>query len=113
MNTSANDTTDQQLAELKGQRLAALLALSSLPDEQKEAWAALVPQMTPEQVDQFISLLLSERVAMITEQTLAEFTQAVEDTNEQYDQQALAATKDSLSQLEDLGADIEALEKQA
>lgn len=33
-----------------GRRLGLLLATAKLPDEQKEAWVALIPSMTPQQM---------------------------------------------------------------
>ncbi len=40
-----------------GQRIAEMLAASTFPDEQKAAWAALVPVMTLEQLKRFDALL--------------------------------------------------------
>lgn len=48
-----------QDAKALGAELAKLLFDSPLPDEEKQAWAALVPFMTVEQLEQFRAMLLS------------------------------------------------------
>lgn len=40
-----------------GKRLALLLASANLPDEVKEAWAALIPEMSLEQIDRLTKAL--------------------------------------------------------
>jgi len=40
-----------------GHRLALLLATSDLPDDAKEAWAVLIPEMNLQQIDQLTKIL--------------------------------------------------------
>jgi hypothetical protein len=54
-----NKEETQQLgqAEQFGKRIAMLLAVSDMPDDQKAAWAAIIPKMTFEQIDEFTDAL--------------------------------------------------------
>jgi hypothetical protein len=52
-------------ARQMGQRLAALLAASELPNDQKQAWATLVPEMTFEQLDEFSDALAAKQLGPI------------------------------------------------
>lgn len=47
----------QEQADALGKRLALLLAAAPWTEEQKDAWAALVPKMTFEQLGRFADLL--------------------------------------------------------
>lgn len=49
----------QQMADL-GKRLALLLVSSDLPDEVKQAWADLIPEMTLAQLDKLAGALEKE-----------------------------------------------------
>lgn len=54
------DEQTKQQAEALGKRLALLLAAVPLPDEAKEQMAAMIPAMTPEQLERFMELLEKE-----------------------------------------------------
>ena len=56
--------------ELKnvGERLALLLAAANMPDDVKQAWAALVPKMSLEQIDRFAKALEQQMVSQGSEE---------------------------------------------
>ncbi|MBI3305288.1 hypothetical protein HYZ80_03140 [Candidatus Parcubacteria bacterium] len=47
----------QTLAGLLGRKLGLLLATAPLPEDEKQAWLAMLPEMTPEQLMRFSDLL--------------------------------------------------------
>ena len=71
--------------ELTARKLGALLADSTMPDEVKEAWVALLPHMTLEQIDVLAGILEAKYLDEVTrpideeykaklERAVAEFT---------------------------------------
>lgn len=52
-----NDESDEKLFTDIGKRLALLLVASDMPDEAKESWIALIPEMSMEQLDRFAKIL--------------------------------------------------------
>ncbi|MEK7097351.1 MAG: hypothetical protein AAB906_00715 [Patescibacteria group bacterium] len=52
--------TEEILAEnirLQVAKLAALLRDSNMPEDVKNAWVAILPKMTPAQIDRFVNIL--------------------------------------------------------
>ncbi len=53
--------TEEEMAvanlEFYARKLAFLLSASTMPDEVKQGWLDLLPEMTPEQIENFIDIL--------------------------------------------------------
>ena len=64
--TNLSPDVEDQLKNI-GERLALLLASANVPDEVKEAWAALIPDMSLEQIDRLAKAL--EGYLSVDEQT--------------------------------------------
>ena len=92
--TSKEET---EIFALLGKKLAYLLAVSSLPAEAKEAWAALVPKMNFEQIERLAALLerdvagqdpefqsLSVAIKAMKEKRIAEANDSAEDPLAQF-----------------------------
>ena len=52
-----NQTDLEAAARDYGANLAQMLAIANVPDEQKQAWAALIPEMDFEQLDKLQTIL--------------------------------------------------------
>ncbi len=79
--TDVQDQTGRDLKNI-GERLALLLASSDMPDDVKEAWAAMIPEMTLEQIDKLASLLASS-LGSAAESEVASFVEAVSKAKEE------------------------------
>ncbi len=51
-----------------GERLALLLAAAPLPDDVKEAWATLIPEMSIEQIDRLVGIIEKETAGALAEE---------------------------------------------
>jgi hypothetical protein len=58
-----DDSKNKSDAKDYGQHLAAMLAVSRFSPEAKQAWAALVPSMTPDQLAKFDAMLQADMKA--------------------------------------------------
>ncbi len=87
-----------------GVRLALLLASANLPNETKEAWAALIPEMSLEQIDRLAKAL--EGYLSVDEQTefaeLAEQAKQAHVIFEQQKKQAQAQAQKELDEIESM-----------
>ncbi len=86
---------DKQIEEdLKnvGERLALLLASADMPDDVKDAWAALIPEMSLEQIDRFAKALESN-IAVQGSEEMKQFAGSIE-TIKQKSAEAQKASQD-------------------
>ena len=51
-----------------GARLAVLLTVADIPDDQKQAWAAIIPEMSFEQLDKLAAILAAKLPDEATEE---------------------------------------------
>lgn len=74
-----NAEKTQTLAQLLGRKLGLLLAAAPLPEDEEQAWLAMLPDMTPEQLMRFSDALekrvLDAATAQIDAQWLARLRQ--------------------------------------
>lgn len=82
-----------------GERIGLLLAASDLPDEVKAGFVAMIPEMTPEQVDRLIALLeanVKETIAIEEQQlgrSVQEAQKAYEAARKEEEQKAVNSLK--------------------
>jgi hypothetical protein len=97
----ASQTSDQDLKNF-GKRLALLLAAADMPADVKEAMAAMIPEMSLEQMDR-LSQLLEKQVATVPPSELEDFRAAVGEAQKNYQAsmaQANATALDELAKIE-------------
>ncbi len=101
-NTQSNDTevTDEQFTKV-GERLAYLLAAASLPEDVKDAWVALVPEMTIEQMDRFAKAL-EENIAGTEGPELERLTQGIKEAKEVDERETKAIMAKANASLEEI-----------
>jgi citrate synthase len=90
-----------------GERLAMLLVAADMPDDVKDGFAAMIPEMTPEQLDRLMKILEANVHDTAAAQE-AELGKAVQAAQAQYETDRQAAEKKAMAELDD----IEALLKQ-
>jgi len=92
--------TDDQIKEL-GSKLALMLNAANMPEEEKEAWAALVPEMSIEQIQKLMMVL----EANLAEQGFKEMQPVLEEMKEvqaAYDSEVAAADEVAMQKIQAL-----------
>jgi hypothetical protein len=91
----------EQLAHAIGERLALLLAAANLPDDVKAGFAAMIPEMNPEQLDRLIKILEANVDDSAAEEA-AGLVSAVKDAQSQYEQKRKEAEKKAMAELDEI-----------
>ena len=95
--------TDQDFLNV-GKRLALLLAASDMPEDVKESWVVLIPEMSLDQMDRFAKAL-EENIAGVAGPDLDKLAAEVTEMNAQQDaakQAVIAKAQASLDEIEAL-----------
>lgn len=85
-----------------GRRLGLLLAAAEMPDEQKAAWASLIPEMNPQQMSGLADAL-ARRIPDAEEMAFADLTSRLGAARSRYEDRvadATAAAEQSLADVE-------------
>lgn len=88
-------------AKAVGERLALLLVAANLPEDVKAGFAAMIPQMTPEQMDRLIKIL-EANVADTAAGQEAEFGKAIQIAQATYEQDRQTAEKKAMTELDEI-----------
>lgn len=88
-------------AKAVGERLALLLVAADLADDVKAGFAAMIPEMTPEQMDRLIKIL-EANVADTAAAQEAELGKAVQAAQTTYESQRQAAEKKAMAELDEI-----------
>ncbi|MBI4591861.1 hypothetical protein HY733_00190 [Candidatus Uhrbacteria bacterium] len=91
-------------AKALGERLALLLVAANLPEDAKAGFAAMIPEMSPEQMDRLIKILEANvsDTAVAQEAELGKALQAAQATYESSRQAAEKKTMTELDEIESL-----------
>lgn len=95
-----------------GDMLARMLVASSMPDDEKRAWAAIVPKMTIEQLATFEQGLARYLDQAVADEFASDLT-ALREVLDTYEAEQRAAEKDLYSGLASVMDDIHAAEEAA
>lgn len=88
-------------AQANGERLALLLSTANLPEDVKAGFAAMIPEMTLEQLDRLMNILENN----IQDTTAAEeqnLIAAIKNTQDEYEQKRKAVEENTLKEIEEL-----------
>lgn len=99
---SSQEEKFEKEAKAVGERLALLLVAANLPEDVKVGFAAMIPEMTPEQLDRLIKIL-EANVADTAVAQEAEFGQAVQGAQIAYESKRRAAEKQAMIELDEIG----------
>lgn len=100
--TNHPQDVEQQLQHV-GERLALLLASANLPDEMKDAWAALIPEMSLEQLDRLANLL-SQSLGDAADTEFQAFVAALKQAKEEQNMLAKKAEEKAMNDLDEIEA---------
>ena len=92
----------EELAKDKGQRLAFFLSQSKMPQEQKEAWLALLPEMSLEQVEELLDILEAQHLNQETDQVDDDFKENITAIEDEYQQKQADLDKDAIEKMKKL-----------
>ncbi|MEK7665663.1 MAG: hypothetical protein AAB337_02170 [Patescibacteria group bacterium] len=107
--------TEEELkreAQAFGEHLARLLVASSLSDEQKEAWAALVPEMSLDQLGRF-AIVLERYVDPAILPEMADLRRQLEAVKADYDAKIAALNNQTQASLKAVMDEVQAIEAAA
>lgn len=102
------DLTKEELEELMkvlGKKMALLLAASSMPKETKEAWLALLPKMSFEQIERLMKVLENELESKISPE-LEKLNKELLILKDKFDQKKKNLHKQTIEKLEELEKEI-------
>ena len=88
-------------AKAVGERLALLLVAANLPEDVKAGFAAMIPEMSPEQLDRLIAIL-EANVSDTAVAQEAEFGKAVQDAQATYESKRQAAEQQAMAELDEI-----------
>lgn len=99
MDQQEQDALAQDARRL-GEYITLLLEAADIPEEEKIAFGALLPEMTPEQIDRLIKVL--EANVHDNEPNTTELRQKLDAVNEKYAAQEQAITEETLKDLDEI-----------
>ena len=88
-------------ARAVGERLALLLVAADLTDEVKANFAAMIPEMTPAQIDRLITIL-EARISNTNATQEAELGKAIQAAQDAYETSRQAAERKAMAELEEI-----------
>jgi len=96
--TEQDTQQDEAYMRSMGERLALLLAAADMPDDVKEAFAAMIPQMNAEQLGKLMKGL-EARISSGEDQETARLADAVQKVQEQHEAAVKASEEKALGAL--------------
>lgn len=101
---------DQNQAQFLGRKLGFLIGASTLPDDVKQAWLTILPELSLEQIGRLIDILeakyLDEQTQDVNqklEQELKQIQSKYQEKRDQLDADALEKIKDLEKQVDNAG----------
>ncbi|MBI4435701.1 hypothetical protein HY630_03450 [Candidatus Uhrbacteria bacterium] len=88
-------------AKAVGERIALLLVAADLPEDVKAGFAAMIPEMSPEQLDRLIKILEANVHDTAVAQE-AELGKAVQGAQAHYEASRQAAEKKTMAELDEI-----------
>lgn len=93
----------EQEAKQLGERFALLLAAAEMPDEVKAGFVAMMPEMTPEQLDRLMKVLEANVHNTAVSQN-KELGESIQRAQADYDSAQAAVQQKAMQQLDDIEA---------
>lgn len=106
MSEQNNEQLTNQMKAL-GQRLAVLLAVADIPDDQKQAWATIIPEMSFEQLDKLAKILSAKLPDEATEE-FDEFMVQLKGVQKEHEAEVSEVESQALSELQGIEDEINA-----
>lgn len=97
---------DEELAtkiELNARKLASFIYHSTMPDEVKDAWISVLPEMSFGQIDKLLSILEAKYLDEKTKHIDAEYKEKIEKLVSELDQEKLQEDEKFIEVLKRLG----------
>ncbi|TAL49975.1 hypothetical protein EPN81_04195 [Patescibacteria group bacterium] len=91
----------EKSAKAIGERLALLLVAADLPEDVKTGFAAMIPEMTPEQLDRLMAIL-EANISDTSAKQEAELHNAVQNAQAVYESQRQVAEEKAMAELDEI-----------
>ncbi len=92
--------------EINARKLAILLYCSSMPEEIKDSWIALLPEMSFEEIDQLLAILEASYLDEQTRNIDEEYRVKIEKLTEEFEQQKMKEDQKTVDLLQKLAQTI-------
>lgn len=92
----------EELAKEKGQRLAFLLSNTNIDAEQKEAWLALLPEMSLAQLERLVDILEAKYIDQQTKNIDEDFKKDLTAIKDEYDKKEADLDQDTIAKMKKL-----------
>ena len=94
------DESKLEQAKEKGKKLGFLIASMNLHDKEKEALLSLLPQMTEQQLNEFIHILEANFLNAATQDADKQLASQLEEINQKYDNKVEEANAQATEELD-------------
>ena len=98
------DSMEDELKAL-GERLALLLAAAPFPEDVKEAWATLIPEMSLQQIDRLVNIIEREVAGELAEE-LSGIRAQIQGISEKYESEDAKAALQATQELKKIEKEI-------
>ncbi len=102
---NANDL--KEVAKAQGEKLAFLIASLNVPEDQKQGWLAILPSMSPEQLDRFMNILESQYLDQQTKDVDDKFKKDLEEVDKDFAKKEKDLDNQTIKKIQDLSTKIE------
>ena len=102
----SNQENDEELAanlEFAARKLATLIHHSTMPEDVKDAWISVLPEMSFEQIEKLLSILEAKYLDEKTKHIDAEYKEKIEKLVSEFDQKKLQEDEEFIEVLKRLG----------
>ena len=106
VNNQFSDKEMQEIARAQGVKLAALLYSANITDQQKQAWLAVLPHMSLEQIDRLTSILENQFAGEQLKEIDTKFSEELESIKKEYEKELGDLDKDALKKIQNLTKNI-------
>lgn len=101
-NQKINKDDLKKEAKARGERLVFLLKSLKIPEEQKQAWMTLLPEMSFEEINQLIEALEEQYVQQQTKNLDEEYKADLEAIKQKTDEKKKQIDQDTINQIDKL-----------
>ncbi len=106
-NKQLNADDLKEVAKAQGEKLAFLIAALNVPEDQKQGWLALLPSMSPEQLDEFMNILESQYLDQQTKDADVKLKEDLEKLNQDFSKKEADLDQQTIKKIQDLSSKLD------
>mgnify|MGYP006449325389 FL=1 len=106
-NKQLNAEDLKEVAKAQGEKLAFFITSLNVPEEQKQGWLALLPSMSPEQLDRFMNVLEAQYLDQQTKDVDDKFKKDLEKVQTDFAKKEKDLDDQTIKKIQDLSAKLD------